>query len=339
MFPIALGYLGFSASDLDDWRNYGSKLLGLQPVDKTAKTLGFRMDERRQRFCIEADGKQGVKYFGWEVADAGALQAIAKRIEAAGVAVAPGSRALADERHVEDLIVFADPMGHRVEIFHGPEAAKDTFHAGRTLSGFRTGSLGLGHIVMTCERIDEIAPFYENVLGFGLSDWYAHPFTARFLHLNERHHSLAFVQTGQAGIHHLMIETLMFDDVGQALDIANAEQGRVAVTLGRHAGDCMTSFYTWTPSGFMCEYGWGGESIDPDNWTPFERTQGPSLWGHERSWLTPERQLAARAMRMRNAENGVRRPVQVLDGNYNRMRGACPWWDGVKSETPASRAS
>jgi 2,3-dihydroxybiphenyl 1,2-dioxygenase len=331
MFPIALGYLGFSAPDIDDWRSYGSKLLGFQPVDKTSKTLGFRMDERRQRFTIEADGGQGVKFFGWEVADADALSAMAERIENAGVAVAAGSKALADERHVKDLIVFSDPLGHRVELFHGPETANG-FEPGRTMSGFRTGALGLGHIVMTVERIDEIAAFYEKVLGFGLSDYYSQPFIARFLHLNERHHSLAFVQTGKTGIHHLMVETLMFDDVGQALDLANMEQGRLAVTLGRHVGDCMTSFYTWTPSGFMCEYGWGGESIDTKNWVPFERTQGPSLWGHDRSWLPPEKQLAARAMRMKNAREGARRPVQVLDGNYHRMQGACPWADDHAAE-------
>ena len=56
---------------------------------------------------------------------------------------------------------------------------------------------------------------------------------------------------------------MSFDDVGQGLDLALAEEGRLAVTLGRHAGDYMTSFYTHTPSGFMVEYGWGGKAIDP----------------------------------------------------------------------------
>jgi 2,3-dihydroxybiphenyl 1,2-dioxygenase len=332
MVPIALGYLGLSTNDVSDWRNYGTKLLGFQAVEKTAKTLSFRMDDRKQRFHIEEDGGQGVKFFGWEVADAAALDALAKRVEEAGVPVARGSRALAEERKVRDLIVFADPLGNRVEIFHGAEIASDPFTAGRTLSGFRTGPLGMGHIVLTVESIDAIAPFYENVLGFRLSDYYSHPFKARFFHVNARHHSLAIVETGKRGIHHVMVETFMYDDMGQALDLANMEQGRLAVTLGRHAGDCMTSFYTWTPSGFICEYGWGGESIDTRTWVPFERTEGPSLWGHDRSWLSAEKQLAARAMRMKNADNGIQRPVQVLDGNYNRMEGACPWWDKIKAQ-------
>jgi hypothetical protein len=24
-------------------------------------------------------------------------------------------------------------------------------------------------------------------------------------------------------------------------------------------------------------------------------------------------------------------PLQVLDGNYDRMDGVCPWWDGLKA--------
>lgn len=326
----SLGYLGFSAKDTDEWRGYGGKMLGLQTVDKSRSTLAFRMDDRKQRLLIDADGGQGVKFFGWEVADAATLDAVAQRLEDAGVPVARGSRALADERHVKDLIVVSDPLGNRVELFHGQEITTDAFQPGRNMSGFRTGALGLGHIVMTVANVAEVADFYEKILGFGLSDYYSHPFDARFLHVNERHHSLAFVGTGTVGVHHLMLECFSFDDVGQAMDLAEIEEGRIAVTLGRHAGDYMTSFYTWTPSGFMCEYGWGGQSIDPKTWEAEERLEGPSLWGHNRSWLPEEKRVAARALRIKNAEDGLRRPVQVMEGNYNVMNGVCPWWDGVK---------
>ena len=36
-----------------------------------------------------------------------------------------------------------------------------------------------------------------------------------------------------------------------------------------------------------CEY-FNGRTIDVDNWEPKVITEGPSLWGHDRSWLTPE---------------------------------------------------
>ena len=80
------------------------------------------------------------------------LALAAARTEAAGTSVARGSRALADERHVKDLIVLNDPAGNRLEIFHGAETASDPFKPGRNISGFRTGALGMGHVVMHFER-------------------------------------------------------------------------------------------------------------------------------------------------------------------------------------------
>ena len=74
---------------------------------------------------------------------------------AAGTKVARGSRALADERHVRDLIVLHDPVGNRLEIFHGAETASDPFMPGRNISGFRTGPLGMGHVVMHVDSIDQ----------------------------------------------------------------------------------------------------------------------------------------------------------------------------------------
>jgi 2,3-dihydroxybiphenyl 1,2-dioxygenase len=327
----ALGYVVARAKDLGDWGSFGPGLLGLQRVDRSRSTLAFRMDDRKQRIIVNADGGEGIDVFGWEVADAAALDALAARLEAAGVKVVRGSRALADERFVKDLIVCADPVGNRLEIFHGAEAASEAFVPGRPISGFRTGPLGLGHVVFNVESvdvIDNVMPFYRDLLGFRLTDYYSYPFEARFLHVNPRHHSLAFIKTGKSAVHHIMMEVFNFDDMGQGYDIALGND-QVATTLGRHTSDFITSFYTFTPSGFMVEYGWGARSIDPETWQAFERKEGPSMWGHDRKWLSPEAQAAARKLRLANAEKGLRRPVQVMEGNYQLMPGLCPWWDSV----------
>jgi 2,3-dihydroxybiphenyl 1,2-dioxygenase len=334
MIPQALGYVGIRAKDLGDWTSYGSGLLGLQRVDKTRASVAFRMDDRKQRIIVDADGGEGIGFFGWEVADAAALDALAAHLERAGTKVARGSRALADGRRVKDLIVLNDPLGNRLEMFHGAETTTEPFKPGRSISGFRTGPLGLGHVVLNVDSpqtIDTLMAFYQGTLGFRLTDYYSHPFVARFLHLNPRHHSLAFIQGGRNAVHHIMMEVFSFDDVGQGYDLALGEEGRVSVTLGRHASDFITSFYSWTPSGFMVEYGWGARSIDVDTWQAFERKEGPSMWGHDRAWLSAEDRAKARALRLQNAEKGFRRPVQVIEGNYEIMSGVCPWWDSLKS--------
>ena len=332
--PIrALGYAGFGSADLDDWRQFGTGLVGLQAVERGNSLLAFRMDDRKQRIVIDRATPDGARFFGWEVADAVDLEALAARLESAGVAVVAEPRTLADARRVGGLISFSDPAGNRLEAFHGAEIDDTPFSPGRSISGFRTGPLGLGHAVLTVENIDAMMPFYVDLLGFGLSDYILKPFRAYFFHVNARHHSLAMIETGKNGMHHLMVELFSLDDVGQAYDIAMCQEDRVSVTLGRHTNDFMTSFYAKSPSSFMIECGWGGREIDPNNWQPVEMFDGPSLWGHERVWLPPQDREVAREMRMRAAAEGRRAPVQVLEGNYQLMPGACPWWDGVSGKS------
>ena len=326
----ALGYAGFGSDHLEDWRQFGTHLVGLQAVERGNAQLSFRMDDRKQRIVIDRAMGEGARFFGWEVADAPALDALGARLESAGVAISAEPQTLADARRVRALISFRDPAGNRLEAFYGAEIAEEPFKPGRSISGFRTGPLGLGHVVLTVEKIDTAMPFYVDVLGFALSDYIEKPFRAYFFHINPRHHSLALIETGRNGMHHLMVELFSLDDVGQSYDVALSEENRVNVTLGRHTNDFMTSFYAKTPSSFMVECGWGGREIDPATWQAVEMTDGPSLWGHERVWLPEQDREVARAMRMRAAAAGLRAPVQVMEGNYRLMSGTCAWWDGVK---------
>jgi 2,3-dihydroxybiphenyl 1,2-dioxygenase len=328
----ALGYAGFGSADLDDWRQFGTSLVGLQAVERSPSLLAFRMDDRKQRIVIDRAMPEGTRFFGWEVADAAALDALAARLERHQVHVTAEPQTLADNRRVGGLISFGDPAGNRLEAFYGAEIDDTPFSPGRSISGFRTGPLGLGHAVLTIENIDAVMPFYVDVLGFGLSDYIEKPFRAYFFHVNARHHSLALIETGKNGMHHLMVELFSLDDVGQSYDVAMTQPDRVGVTLGRHTNDFMTSFYAKTPSSFMIECGWGGREIDPATWKPVEMHHGPSLWGHERVWLPPKDREVAREMRMRAATEGLRAPVQVMEGNYKLMSGTCAWWDGVSGK-------
>jgi 2,3-dihydroxybiphenyl 1,2-dioxygenase len=302
----ALGYAGFGSAALDDWRQFGTGLVGLQAVERSASLLAFRMDDRKQRIVIDRSMPEGARFFGWEVADAAALDALAARLEQAEVDVTAEPQTSADNRRVRDLISFHDPAGNRLEAFYGAEIDDTLFSPGRSISGFRTGALGLGHAVLTVENIDAVMPFYVDLLGFGLSDYMQKPFRAYFFHINARHHSLALIETGRNGMHHLMVELFSLDDVGQSYDVALGQPDRIGVTLGRHTNDLMTSFYAKTPSSFMVECGWGGREIEPATWRPVEMHHGPSLWGHERVWLPPADREVAREMRMRAAAAGLR---------------------------------
>ncbi len=324
-----LGYVGVRAKSLEDWTGFGTRFLGMQLVDKSAKSLALRMDDRKQRVVVSEDGGEGVGFFGWEVAEAAALNAFAAKLEQAGVQVARGIARARRRAAGEGPDRARRPARQPAGDFPRAETATEAFKPGRSISGFRTGPLGMGHAVLHVKDINDAVPFYRDVLGFRLSDYMLRPFNAYFFHANPRHHSIAFIETGRNATHHLMVELFSLDDVGQCYDLALGEEGRIGVTLGRHINDEVTSFYSNSPSGFMVEYGWGGRVIDVDNWQTEEVTWGPSMWGHDRLWMTPEKRVEARAIRVEAAATGLRKPVNVIDGNYKLAPGVCPWWDGV----------
>lgn len=314
---LSLGYLGVETAHLADWSEFNRSTLGMEIQPDARAGLALRTDTRAARLFVDAGSDDRVAFMGWEVADATALRAIGDRLERAGYPVVAAPADVVARRLVADMLITADPLGNRVELFHGAATAGDAFQPSRAISGFRTGELGLGHVVLTAKSVDLVIPFYRDVLGFRLSDYALCPFKAYFFHLNSRHHSFAVVETGTDGFHHLMVELNALDDVGQAYDLAQLEEERVAVTLGRHTNDYMTSFYMRTPSNFMIEYGWGGRSIEPTGWEPVEYRNGPSLWGHERCWLPPEKRAEALGLRLEAAASGERAP-DFLRGDGSR---------------------
>src|SRR5881394_3463295 len=108
----SLGYFGVRTRSLDDWSSFGEKFLGLQLIDRSRKTLTFRMDDRRQRIVVHedaiGDGRRAA-FMGWEVSGAEALDELAATLDAARVKVERAPKATAEERHVKELITFDDP--------------------------------------------------------------------------------------------------------------------------------------------------------------------------------------------------------------------------------------
>ncbi|NPU11217.1 biphenyl 2,3-dioxygenase [Bradyrhizobium sp. 83002] len=319
----ALGYVGIKSFQTEQWGRMATELLGMQRIDRAAGMQAYRMDDRKQRLIVDGSDDSGLAVMGWEVGDAAALARLASRLDDHGVRVARGSRALADERHVAELILFQDPAGHAIEVFWGAAVASDPFSPGRPISGFRTGPLGMGHVVLNVEEVEPLLAFYRDLLGFQVSDFGLTPYKLYFFHVNGRHHSFAMVGSGRRTLHHFMVELGSLDDVGQGYDLAQLDEGRVAYTLGRHTNDHMTSFYVNTPSGFFIEYGWGGRVIDPATWQPHETFDGPSLWGHERLYLPDEPRKRMRDMRLSAAARGVRVP----DPRVPPLN--CAWLDAV----------
>jgi extradiol dioxygenase len=257
----------------------------------------LRLDDRAHRIAIHPGDENELAYVGWAVPGPDALAAAVATLESRGFTVHRGDTTLAAERCVADVAWFVDPIGYRHELAWGQEHRPGTFRPGRRLSGFVTGAGGLGHLVLLVPDLAVAESFYVGTLGFALSDQIQMgPIVLRFLHCNERHHTIALGGLpGMRGVHHLMVEVASLDDVGTAYDLCRAQGIPLAMDLGRHTNDRMTSFYVRTPSGFEIEYGCGGVLVD-DTWS-VDSYDATSIWGHNHRRNRSSRACSDRARR------------------------------------------
>ena len=227
---------------------------------------------------------------GWELADHDALQRAREHLQKAGVEITEGTDEELADRRVQELVRFTDPFDNVFELFHGI-----TYESRPVVTPyaatFVTGDQGMGHVVIPVDDDVEALRFYRDVLGFRLRDSMSMPgefvgkepgskVWLRFLGVNPRHHSLAFLpMPNPSRCVHIMFEVEKLDDVGRALERVRKHKAPLSATLGRHMNDEMVSFYVRSPGGFDIEFGCEGLTVDDKRWVAREST-AVSYWGH-----------------------------------------------------------
>lgn len=284
---IALDYLEIGVADLDAWQRYAESVLGLAAQARDGALL-LRMDAHEWRIRLTPTGEDDVRALGFRVANDAAIEALRERLALQGIALDAADARACTDRGVPALWHCSDPDGLRIEFFIDPRPIGPApFISPVHMSGFVTGQLGFGHLVLTVRDRARADAFFQTALGMKLSDYVVlgppgRQVTLTFLHCNARHHTVAYVPVpAPKRLNHFMLQAATLDDVGQGLDRAQAAGVPIAATLGKHSNDYMTSFYMRTPSGFDVEYGWGGREVDDAVWQ-VETLDSTSIWGHQR---------------------------------------------------------
>ena len=287
MSVASLGYLGFKVKDPDAWDAFATGVLGLMPAAGEGRR--YRLDDLAWRIAVESGEADDLAYVGFEVAGAAELEAVREGLVEGGVAVGNGDPERLAERQVLGLLSCQDPDGLQVEVFYGPTLRTEApFTSAAGVTAFVTGDQGLGHVVLATSDIAASRRFYQDLLGFRLSDiirMQPNPqfgFDMEFFHCNPRHHTLALMPVAMPKrLHHFMIQVPTLDAVGFALERATAAGTPITASLGRHTNDRMVSFYSRTPAGFEVEFGQGAIEVDDQTWR-VSRHDRPSSWGHKR---------------------------------------------------------
>lgn len=286
---LKLGYLAFAVRRPARWNAFCRTMLGLpEPVTNLDGSLGYALDgEVRQRLIVEEGKADDLAAIGLDCGDNAGLDALLARLSAQGLATERAPSALGNARRVARLHLLSDPMGNRIELHSGAEAADKPFASAEMPGGYRTGALGMGHAVLVSRDLGAMERFYVDALGFGVSERLAAkvgPIQVRgtFLHCNRRHHSLALFDLPlRKRLHHFMLQAERLADVGAAFERAQRTKVPLSLELGQHPDpDGTFSFYGRTPSGFDFEIGAGGQEIEPAGWRE-HTTDITSVWGHK----------------------------------------------------------
>ncbi len=281
-----LSYIGIGVKDAQAWKTFANDVLGMQAGDDSEDGIVYlRMDEYHHRVIVHPTGEDDFLYAGFQAPTRAEFEESKASLQNLGVPLSQGAKEDLEVRKVVDLVKF-EAGGLNFELSFGPAIVyARPFAPGRALSGFRTGELGMGHVVLRSSDQARVVQVLTEGLGFRLSDYVG---AMVFMHCNPRHHTIAIQPTPNvpAGtpvkkIWHFMLETNSLDDVGLGFDAAaKTETTTPVTTIGKHMNDHMISYYVLTPSGFEIEYGWGGRLIDDSNWQVVRHISG-DIWGHK----------------------------------------------------------
>ena len=293
-----LGYAVLQMTDPKAWADCAKDVLGFGIGKSYGKADAhyLRMDDAPFRYMIVKGDNDRYLASGYDAGSKAGFDAQLSAFKEASVEVTMGSDEDAAQRAVTEVAFCQDPSGNNVEVYYGREPGSD-FTPLHGIEEFKTGDMGLGHVVLPAPENEATIRFYEDVMGFGCSDDLTLPPFAPdfpdqrvyFMHANNpRHHTLALYNfPNPAGVVHLMAEVGSMDEVGHCMDRVKAAGLHILATLGRHSNDEMISFYFMAPGGIAFEVGYDGKTIeDWDAFTPTKSTEG-DIWGHEYNFPEP----------------------------------------------------
>ncbi|WFE60209.1 VOC family protein [Micromonospora sp. WMMD712] len=171
---------------------------------------------------------------------------------------------------------FHDCDGRTLEVSAGVDQ-----RAYEPLAATDTRPVGISHVVLNTVDIQRSRRFYEDVLGFKVSDWVEDYFC--FLRTGPAHHLIAFTSAPHASLNHVAFEVLGIDEFMRATGRMMRNGHPLIWGPGRHGvGDNTFSYFSDPSSGFVMEYTTALQLVDESTWEPqvhASTDQGIDQWG------------------------------------------------------------
>ncbi len=247
--------------------------------------LFVSLDKYHHRLAIYPADNPGIRTITWEVFNRMDFLKIAKKLEEYNTDYTILSPVESKNKQVKQCLYFYDPAGYRVEIAYGPYVTQPQLKNRGIID-----VMDMVHVTLAVkeEYFKKNVEFYEEVLGFHISDWVGDNIV--FTRCSENHHNLAMSAMKEVtrSFRHVMFEVETMDDLMKMYYRAKS-LGKDVRGPNRH-GNCKTmEIYTRIPGveGDV-EIGYGHKKIPNDaDWEvvvyPFgqkEFTEFVEYWSH-----------------------------------------------------------
>jgi 2,3-dihydroxy-p-cumate/2,3-dihydroxybenzoate 3,4-dioxygenase len=184
-----LRFVRLKPADVAQAADFATRVLGLEPIDRTPEAVTFRSDYRDYTLAFVSDATPAV---GLEVRHASDLEAAQKALGAIGLKTGRGTAEDCAARKVKEMIWFTDFSGNRFELVVRPLNSGWRYFPSRD-----AGIRGLADVIVRSTNVEKDLSIWTGVFNAKVRDWAGE---AAYVGFDDAHHRLAFFPADRPGI-------------------------------------------------------------------------------------------------------------------------------------------
>jgi catechol 2,3-dioxygenase-like lactoylglutathione lyase family enzyme len=277
-----LRHVDLAVPDYDRQRDFYTTLWGLTPVAEDDGIVFLAAEGSPEQYVVRLrkDADKRLDLVAYGAATPADVDTLAGQLASAGVRLVhePGALQTAGGGYG---FRFFDVDGRTIEV-----SADVAPRQHRAIEERESIPVRLSHVVLNSPDIARTQAFYEQHLGFALSDTLVHPYAGelmKFLRCNAQHHSLAIAKGPHVSLHHVSFELRGVDEYLRGTGRLLRAGTRLIWGPGRHLAGDNTFSYFLDPHGNTVEYTTELALVDENTWQPSDhdvsQTSVQDQWG------------------------------------------------------------
>jgi 2,3-dihydroxy-p-cumate/2,3-dihydroxybenzoate 3,4-dioxygenase len=252
-----LGYVALNVSDVSRSALFYEQVVGLTRVGVGKHGEAYLRCSSDHHNVVLYQGAVGIARLGWQMENAGQVERMRERAQAAGLAVSDVPCAESGELQQDASLRITFPhVGLTFEFYSAIAQADQPFKP--SVAKIER----LGHVVLRTPKVADATACALDVFNFRHSD--SIDGLVNFLRCfpNQFHHSLAFSRGEVNGLHHVNFMVSEIDDIGKAMTRLKRNDVPIVYGPGRHPPSESVFLYFLDPDGMTVEYSFGMETFD-----------------------------------------------------------------------------